>query len=312
MILTVTLNPAVDFTVYGDAFVPNTTNRGRLTAPDPGGKGNNAARVARLLGTEVIATGLIGGFTGEFIESGLRQEGVGTDFVQIDSTSRITVAYIEESTSAETKVVPSGPDITESERDRFTKHYRSLLTRHPFSCVVLSGSVPGSLPDDYYGTLIDIARERGVQVILDTSGPPLARGMSHAPFLIKPNRDEARELAGAAGEREMRRFFGDVAAGGTIVALSLGADGAMFFSGDRQYAVRPGGARAVNPVGAGDAFVGGLASALDRFGAEEKTLFSWAVAAGSAAAESRGLLFSVGRFEEIREGLSVADVTDDT
>jgi tagatose 6-phosphate kinase len=310
MILTVTLNPAVDFTVYGDTFKVNETNRGRLMDPDPGGKGNNVARVARLLGTDVVATGFLGGFTGRFIESGLREEGIETDFLHIDSLSRITVAYIEETASAETKVVPFGPDITRSEREKFARHYRSLLKENSFSSVILSGSLPGSLPDDYYGTLIDSAREYDVRVLLDTSGPPLVCGMKHTPFLVKPNRQEAKELVGSDGERETYRFFEGVAENGTIVALTLGEGGAVFFSGNKIYRIRPEAGKGRNPVGAGDAFVGGLACALDRFGKRDDMLFSWAAAAGTAAAGSQGLLFSTDLFHEIQKSLLIENISD--
>ncbi len=308
MILTVTLNPAVDFTVYGKAFKVNETNRGRLTDPDPGGKGNNVARIARLLGTDVIATGFLGGFTGDFIESGLKNEGIKTDFLHIDSLCRITVAYIDEATSAETKIVPFGPEITGSEKEKFTGHYQSLLAGNSFSSVILSGSVPGSLPDDYYGALIDIARKFGVRVILDTSGAALASGMRHTPFLIKPNREEAKELVGGGEDSQMYRFFEDTAAKGTIVALTLGQQGAVLFTKNGIYQTRPQAVKAVNPVGAGDAFVGGFASALDRFGEKDETPFSWAAAAGTAAAASKGLLFSTDMFYRIKENLIVETI----
>jgi len=298
MILTVTLNPAVDFTVFGAPFVPHRTNRGRPIAPDPGGKGNNAARVAKSLGAEVTATGFLGGFTGEFIDKSLKAEGIESSFVTISGTTRFTAAYIEEGTGAETKIVPDGPGITGREAEDFTAHYGGLIGSGRFSIVVLSGSLPACLPDDFYGSLIEAAGRGGIPVILDTSGRSLAASVGWSPFMIKPNLVEAGELAGTDDRDAIVRYLAGLSGTIPVIALTLGKQGALFISADRTVSVGTWLTDAVNPVGAGDAFIGGFAAAYDRFGDNRDLLYRWAAGAGTACARSAGLLFSRDAFEE--------------
>ncbi len=181
MILTVTLNPAVDFTVFGGPFLPHRTNRGRPMPPDPGGKGNNAARVARSLGSDVTATGLLGGFTGTFIDRSLKTEGILTSFFEISGVTRFTAAYIEEQTRAETKIVPDGPRITPRDVKGFVAHYGELIKAGSYSVIVLSGSLPPGVPEDFYCALTDVAGSREIPVVLDTSGKALKTAIARPP-----------------------------------------------------------------------------------------------------------------------------------
>ncbi len=308
MILTVTLNPAVDFTVFGGPFLPHRTNRGRLMQPDPGGKGNNAARVARSLGAEVTATGLLGGFTGTFIEESLRTEGIVTDFLGISGTTRFTAAYIEDETGAETKIVPDGPAITKEEADGFLAHYERLIGTGPCSIIVLSGSLPRGVPEDFYCTLIGIAADREIPAVLDTSGNALAAALARPPFMIKPNRVEAGELAGTDDMDGIVRFLKGLSETVPVIALTLGQDGALFITADRTIRITTGVSDAVNPVGAGDAFVGGFAAAYDRFGDDRDRLFRWAAGAGTACARTAGLIFSRESFTAAVESLVVEEI----
>lgn len=309
MILTVTLNPAVDYTVFGGPFLAHRTNRGRLITPDPGGKGNNAARVARSLGAEVTATGFIGGFTGAFIDESLRAEGIVTSFFEISGLTRFTAAYIEEQTGAETKIVPDGPAITAREAEGFTAHYERLIGGGGFSIVVLSGSLPAGLPDAFYRELIEAAARHRLPVVLDTSGAALAAGVRGGPpFMIKPNLTEGAELAGTDDIAQIALFLKGLSGTIPIVALTMGPDGALFITADRATKIVTGTSEAVNPVGAGDAFVGGFAAAYDRFGDDRERLFRWAAAAGTASAWSAGLLFSRDAFEEAERSLVIEEV----
>jgi tagatose 6-phosphate kinase len=308
MILTVTLNPAVDFTVFGGPFQAHRTNRGKPAAPDPGGKGNNAARVARSLGAEVTATGLLGGFTGAFIDQSLKAEGIVTSFLEISGTTRFTASYIEEETAAETKVVPDGPVIGGREAEGFVAHYGRLIDGGRYSVIVLSGSLPGGMPEDFYGVLIDMAARHGVPVVLDTSGKALAASIARAPFMIKPNLTEAGELAGTDKMDDIVRFLKGLSGTIPVIALTLGQDGSLFITADRTTRITTGVSNAVNPVGAGDAFVGGFAAAYDRFGDERDRLFRWAAGGGTACARSTGLRFSRESFEAATASLVIEEI----
>jgi tagatose 6-phosphate kinase len=307
MILSVTLNPAVDFTVFGGPFLAHRTNRGRLNDPDPGGKGNNAARVARSLGADVTATGFLGGFTGAFVDESLRKEGIVTAFFDISGTTRFTAAYIEDESGAETKIVPDGPAVTAEEAARFLGHFERLVGASGCSIAVLSGSLPRGVPEDFYCALIGIASAVGIPVILDTSGGALAAAVGRSPFMIKPNLPEAGELAGTDDRAGIMRFLGGLARTIPVVALTLGEEGSLFITAYRAVRITARAPEAVNPVGAGDAFVGGFAAAYDRFGNEPDRLFRRAAAAGTACAGTAGLLFSPEAFEAAAESLAIEE-----
>ncbi|WP_239147118.1 1-phosphofructokinase family hexose kinase, partial [Paractinoplanes tereljensis] len=190
MIVTVTLNPALDLTYAVDALVPHGTHRVSTVAERPGGKGLNVARVLHSLGEPVLATGLLGGTTGGRVAALLRTEGVASSFVDIAGETRRTVAVVDGADA--TGFWEPGPAITEAEWSRFADHFRSLLREA--SVITLSGSLPPGLPASAYATLIAYAREAGVPALLDTSGPALRHGLLATPALAKPNADELASL----------------------------------------------------------------------------------------------------------------------
>ena len=308
MILTVTVNPAVDFTVFGGPFSAHLTNRGTPAAPDAGGKGNNVARVARSLGADVTATGMLGGFTGAFIEESLRKEGIITSFFGIAGMTRFTVAYIEQGSGRETKIVPDGPEVSKHETEGFLTHFEGLVKTGTYSIAVLAGSLPRGVETDFYGRLIKVADRHNIPAVLDTSGVPLLRANRRPPLMIKPNLSEAMELAGTERIDEVFRFLKDLSKTIPVIALTMGPDGAVFFSPGRTVRIKAGVSEAVNPVGAGDSFVGGFSAAYDRFGDVREHLFRWAAAAGTASARSAGLIFSHDDFEKAMGSLVIEEI----
>jgi len=299
VILTVTLNPAVDYTVFGGAFTPYATNRGRDIAPEAGGKGNNAARVCRLLGFEVIATGIVGGHTGDFIRSAIEGEGVVARFLEVPHPTRITMAYIETESGRDTKIVPSGAELDDTIGASFLSHYEALLRANKCDIVLLCGSLPPGLPDDYYGTLIDTAAAHGARVLLDTSGAPLARAIGHDPFVITPNLHEACELAGSDDRKTVIDFLRRASKRMGMAVLTLGSEGAVFCVNGTARAVPAPHVKTVNPVGAGDAFVAGLACAYARYGLNTFMMYRWSLAAGACTAQSRGLTWDPALFDSM-------------
>ncbi|MFF5084584.1 1-phosphofructokinase family hexose kinase [Actinoplanes sp. NPDC000266] len=190
MIVTVTLNPALDLTYGVDALVPHGTHRVATVAERPGGKGLNVARVLHALGEPVLATGLLGGDTGTRVASLLDTEGVPTSFAPITGETRRTVAVVDAADA--TGFWEPGPVISSDEWSRFVAHFSGLLPRA--SVVALCGSLPPGLPLDAYATLIRLATEAGVPSVLDTSGPPLHHGLRATPTIAKPNAAELTEL----------------------------------------------------------------------------------------------------------------------
>ena len=257
MIVTVTLNPALDLTYAVDALVPHGTHRVARVAERPGGKGVNVARVLHALGEPVMATGLLGGLTGSRVEELLTAEGVRSSFVRIAGETRRTVAVVDRTDA--TGFWEPGPPVTPAEWSLFVAEFRELLG--PATVVTLSGSLPQGLRTDAYATLIALASASGVPTVLDTSGPALLAGLHAGPSLAKPNTDELAALVsrapGPLGLAEAVR--------GLVtrpVVVSRGAAGLLAVTPDEVWECAPPVLVEGNPTGAGDACVAALARGL--------------------------------------------------
>ncbi|MGW7554024.1 1-phosphofructokinase family hexose kinase [Streptomyces rimosus] len=259
MILTVTLNAAVDVTYRVPRLQPHTTHRVTDVVERPGGKGLNVARVLTALGHRAVVTGFAGGGTGDALRALLAQETSVTDaLVPVGGATRRTVAVVDESTGDTTQLNEPGPIVTPAEWDTFMATYRELLA--DARAVALCGSLPPGVPVDVYARLTRAARTADVPVLLDTSGEPLRRGLAARPDLAKPNADE---LAALTGSTEPLRAARDARRRGAhTVAASLGADGMLVVTADGAWQAAPPRRIAGNPTGAGDSAVAGLLSGL--------------------------------------------------
>ncbi len=224
VILTVTLNTALDITYRVRELRPHGSHRVSEVTERPGGKGLNVARVLAALGHEVTVTGFTGGATGRELRSQLTSTPAMLDaLVPVSGTTRRTIAIVDELTGDTTQLNEPGPTVTSAEWSAFQKTYESLLPG--VSAVALCGSLPPGLPVGAYAGLIRTARTAGVPVLLDTSGEPLRRGVAARPDIVKPNTDELAELTGShdplRGARDTRRR------GAHAVVASLGAKGLL-------------------------------------------------------------------------------------
>ncbi|MEU6340045.1 1-phosphofructokinase family hexose kinase [Streptomyces sp. NPDC046977] len=261
MIVTVTLNAAIDVTYRVPRLRPHTTHRVSETAERPGGKGLNVARVLAALGHETVATGFAGGPAGALLRDHLAAvDGVTDALVPISGTTRRTVGVVDASGGGTTMFNEPGPTITSEEWTAFLGVYRKLLDDGA-RAVALCGSLPPGLPVGCYADLVRDARASGTPVLLDTSGEPLRRGLAARPDLVKPN---AGELAGLTGALEPLRAARDARRrGARAVAASLGPDGLLVLTEDGSVLrARPPAPVAGNPAGAGDSAVAGLLSGL--------------------------------------------------
>jgi tagatose 6-phosphate kinase len=286
MILTVTLNLALDVTYLVGDVDWNGMNRVSTVHRRAGGKGVNVARVLTALGHEVLTTGLSGGRTGDAVLADLALAGIAADFTPIAAESRTTLVVSDSGASAPTPSRTAtahrnalfnepGPVLADEDLASFTRHFTGLVGRA--DAVVISGSLPPGVPADFYARLAAMAAERGVPAIVDADGAPLRHALSGRPAIIKPNAEElARAMPDGAVDDAPAQprvasppLFADAAraealrrAGAESVVVSLGAGGAL--------AVTPGGSwrahmpREIsgNPTGAGDALVAGLALGL--------------------------------------------------
>ncbi|PBC84339.1 tagatose 6-phosphate kinase [Streptomyces sp. 2224.1] len=258
MILTVTLNAALDITYRVPRLQPHATNRITEVSERPGGKGLNVARVLAALGHRTVATGFAGGGTGEALRALLAETDVTDALVPVGGATRRTVAVADASSGDTTQLNEPGPIVTPAEWDTFLGTYRELLGEA--RAVALCGSLPPGVPVDVYARLTRAARSAGVPVLLDTSGEPLRRGLAARPDLAKPNADE---LAALTGSTEPLRAARDARRRGAhAVAASLGPDGMLAVTADGAWQAAPPQRIAGNPTGAGDSAVAGLLSGL--------------------------------------------------
>ncbi|MFF3259004.1 1-phosphofructokinase family hexose kinase [Streptomyces sp. NPDC002932] len=263
MILTVTLNTALDLTYGVPALVPHASHRVTDLSERPGGKGINVARVLTALGHDTVVTGFAGGATGSVLRQLLADLPAGraslTDaLVPVAGDTRRTLAVVDGTTGDTTQFNEPGPHVTADEWTAFLRSYEKLLTGA--DAVALCGSLPPGIHVGAYAELIRPARAAGVPVLLDTSGEPLRRGIAARPDLIKPNADELAQLTGS---REPTRATRDARRRGahTVIA-SLGPDGMLAVTPDGSWRASPPAAVKGNPTGAGDSAVAGLLSSL--------------------------------------------------
>lgn len=259
MILTVTLNTALDITYRVRALRPHSTHRVSEVTERPGGKGLNVARVLAALGHEVTVTGFTGGATGRTVRDQLATTaGVVDALVPVEGSTRRTIAVVDTATGDTTQLNEPGPAITPAEWSAFQETYEYLL--RSASAVALCGSLPPGVPVGAYAQLVRTARASAVPVLLDTSGEPLRRGVAARPDIVKPNAEELAELTGSHDPlqaiRSARRR------GAHTVVASLGAEGLLAENAAGRWRAAPPRRVHGNPTGAGDSAVAGLLSGL--------------------------------------------------
>jgi 1-phosphofructokinase len=285
MIYTVTLNPSVDYVVEVEGFAVGKLNRTKSDLKLPGGKGINVSLVLKRLGMESKALGFIGGFTGYFIESFLNRENIQTDFVQVNEDTRINIKL---KTEEETEINGSGPHITPKQYEVFLGKLAALTTN---DMIVLSGSIPTSLPSDVYSKLIHSCRQKGVRTVVDVSGEALKSVIRAKPFLIKPNHHELGEIFQTSiSNKEEASMYGRklLDMGVENIIISMAEKGALFLNKEAAYYASAPKGELKNSVGAGDSVVGGFLSAYAAGEGYEES-FRMGTAAGSATAFSMEL-----------------------
>ncbi len=281
MILTVTLNVALDVTYEIDALVPHGSHRVRAVRERAGGKGVNVASVLACLGVPVMATGLIGGRTGAEITGDLDARGLAHAFFTCTGASRRTVTVVSITDGDATIFNEPGPSVTPDEWLAFVEDLARLVSQVNATVVVLSGSLPRGVPDDAYAQLIVVAQAAGARTIVDADGIPLRCAAAAHPDVVKPN---LAELTAATGETDPVAGAAALRGHGALdVVVSLGGDGLLALPRDgRPLKARLRARLSGNPTGAGDAMVAALAAGLAS-GRDWPTMLPDAVAWSAAA-----------------------------
>ncbi len=291
MILTVTLNAAIDRTVAVPNFHLGYRHRAVEARTAAGGKGVNVARALKLLGRPVIATGLAGGPTGTRILDRLAEESILNDFTRIGEESRTNLAVIDPTSGEQTEINERGPSVTPEEVERFVDKLLYMAQGAEF-CVI-AGSVPPGVDPGIYARLVEELRRLEVPTLLDSDGEPMRLGLRAGPDVVAPNELEAEQAVGhefsdtgdlALGLSsliEMGAHEAVVTRENGCVAIA-GADG-----GRRRYEVEIDPLDPITSVGSGDAFVAGYISS--RFqGANGSEALAYGVACGAQSTQHFG------------------------
>lgn len=294
MIVTVTLNAALDRTVTVPNFQVGTRSRATSSLSQPGGKGVNVARALKHLNQPVIATGLAGGRVGTYIIEELTAEGILNDFVRIQDESRTSTAVIDPTNAQQTEINETGPRVQPAELEVLMDKVRYLS--RGADVFVLAGSLPPGVPQDFYATMLRELRGAGLISALDAHGPVLRSGLAGEPDVVSPNEREAEEIVGHEFHDE-----DDLVAGVTSLAR-MGPRSALIHRRDGCVAAvkEPGGRKGIrvmrarlsvndviSTVGSGDAFLAGFVCGMYRNRDPEDTV-ALAVACGAANTQRLG------------------------
>jgi 6-phosphofructokinase 2 len=288
-IVTLTINPAIDIFVNVGRVEPTRKLRCSPPKRDPGGGGINVARVAHRLGGDVMAIYPIGGQIGKLLQRLVEREDIASVVTPSHVETRENFTAYEESTGEQYRFVLPGSPLHRAEWEAVLDRLASLPERPKF--VVASGSVPPGAPDDFFARVARHAKALGAKSVVDTSGPALKAALAEGVSLIKPNLVELSDLVGSSltSDAEQmaacRKLVKDKRT--EMVALTLGADGALLVTAHRAWRAQPLAIEVVSAVGAGDSFVGGLVAALAA-GKPLEEAFCVAVAAASASVLTPG------------------------
>jgi 1-phosphofructokinase/tagatose 6-phosphate kinase len=308
MIVTVTLNAAIDRTLTVPNFQRGHRHRASAGVTLAGGKGINVARALKTLGVPVVATGLVGGSTGTRIVEELTKDAILNDFVHIDGESRTSTAVVDPTGGTYTEINEWGPAVRDEELETLLEKLRYLT--QGAELVVFAGSLPRDVSDDFYAEATRELTRRHVNVVLDTEGEPLRLGVEAEPYLVTPNQSEAEALVGQEfhDDDDFRLALDSIADMGARNVLITTDQGCLALlreeraDAQRFRAVAPR-VEPVSTVGGGDVLLAAYIAARHAGRTHEESLRA-AVAAGAASTLEVG----AGKFDPRQAGRLQAGV----
>jgi 1-phosphofructokinase/tagatose 6-phosphate kinase len=291
MIITVTLNAAIDKTLAVPNFRLGRRHRAVEQTAMAGGKGVNVARALKRLGQPVIATGVAGGPTGTRIIEQLTDEAILNDFVRIREESRMSTAVVDPTSGEQTEINERGPTVSEAELELFVD--KLLYLAKGAAICVFAGSLPRGVGPGLYADLVGQLKKLGVTTVIDSEGDALRHATRAAPAVVTPNELEAEELVGHEFSEDEDRVVAvrEVAALGAHEAIMTLESGCLALVGDepdrRLYRVSLEPREPRSSVGSGDAFLAGYLSC--RYsGSPQEDCLRYAVACGSESTQHFG------------------------
>lgn len=312
MITTVTLNASIDKAYHMEKKIENgTVMRVHECRNSAGGKGLNVARIVRLCGSKVQATGLVGGFNGQYLESLLDEDGIAHRFGHVDGETRSCINILDPGYGS-TEYLEPGFEVKAADMERYLEEFPEIIKDS--DVVTISGSAPAGVSKDIYQKLVEIVKAEGKAVLLDTSGELLKKGIKAHPTLIKPNQDEIEALFGkpvTSREDVIERAKELHAQKIAYVVISLGGDGALLVCDEGIYQAIPPKVDVVNTVGCGDSMVGAFAVAIEQKKTPEEALrYASAVGTANALSTNTGD-FDPAVLQKIFDGTKVVNVSTD-
>jgi 1-phosphofructokinase len=263
MIITVTMNPAIDKTADLDKFKYQSLNRLKNVIVDAGGKGINVSKTIKAIGGESIAT-VFCGQNDKLIENMLKAQDIRTDFVKIKGDIRTNLKVVEEG-GILTELNEAGPVIQENELNELIKKLESYADEN--ALFILAGSIPSGVDKDIYEKLIVKLKAKGAKVFLDADGELFINALKSSPTIIKPNKFELEQYykcEDEVTEEELIKMGEKLLDKGIeLVAISLGKDGALFLTKEEKIKCPGLKVNAHSTVGAGDAMVAALSYGID-------------------------------------------------
>ncbi len=298
MIYTVTLNPSIDYVVRLDELKTGITNRTNSEEYYCGGKGINVSCVLAELDMESTAFGFVAGFTGEAIESGIRNDKIITDFIKLnDGISRINIKI---KADVETEINCQGPHINESELERLLCKIDRITDG---DTLVIAGNIPSTMPDDVYERILKRIKEKNVRIVVDATKKLLLNSLKYKPFLIKPNRQELSEIfnVDVKTQEDVEKYAKELQKmGAQNVLISLGQDGAMLIDEfGKKHKAGVLKEKVINTVGSGDSMVAGFIA-----GYEKEKSYPYALKLGSVCGNATAFLSGLATKEKINELLT--------
>lgn len=283
MIITVTMNPAIDKTVELEHFEHGGLNRLKNITLDAGGKGINVSRTMKELGGETIACGFVAGDSGQTILRILKKQGIPADFVEVDGETRTNMKVVEPDGTV-TELNEPGPTVSENKLDELIEKLLGYANEE--ALFILAGSIPSGVSKTVYRRIITAVKERGAKVFLDADGELFVNSLEAKPNMIKPNRVELEEYVKAdhrLDEEELIRAAKQfVDQGIELIAVSMGSEGAMFLQGQMVLRCPALAVKPHSTVGAGDAMVAALAYGISRnMTLQECAILGMATSAGA-------------------------------
>lgn len=282
MIITVTLNPALDKTICVSRLMINGVNRVEDTRLDAGGKGINVSKSVKALGGETLAMGVVGGESGLYIQHSMEKYGIPSKFCFVEAPTRTNIKIVDQSMHTSTNINERGEPVDEATLQCVFTNLKELAK--PGDTVIVAGTNPPGTREDLLAEWTTELKSMGIKVCLDCTGPSMRNALAAGPYIIKPNKKELEDICG-------RRLYFDIdviAAAKVLiengvehVAVSLGAEGALFITEDQVLRVYGLKVPVVSTVGSGDAMMAALAYYLQE-GMEWKDAAMRAVAVSAA------------------------------